>query len=329
MLTFDPDRRISVANALQHPWLASYHDSADEPSCPTKFDKWKQVEELETIEDFRKALWDEIADFRAQVRKGGMPPVGRSRTRSVAAETPTDPEPESELLLVESPVMESSTKHVIEEKREEEYIDPDIDNSFENANLPPLPPPPSSDNHLRRSSVASIASTDPVVSYSRRNSLLQQPLTRQGSIYASPVPPSQQLPAPPGSDGPMFLLPEEWTTTSTSTITFPSQPQGYVVPARSRTGSTVGRDTGRKLLRTLSTVSIHESAENHVGGLAGIAPIGRFITTENQTADAPPSEMPREFGINEEAPDPPDSSDDSYDEEQERLTKKPRKFTIH
>jgi len=87
-----------------------------------------------------------------------------------------------------------------------------------------------------------------------------------------------------------------------STIAFPTQ-QGYVVPARSRTGSTAGGEITRKLLRTLSTVSIHESVEGLAGGLAGIAPIGKYITEVNTEADAPPSEVPRDFGISSEGED--------------------------
>ena len=78
-------------------------------------------------------------------------------------------------------------------------------------------------------------------------------------------------------------------------IAFPTQ--GFIIPARSRTGSTAGGEVTRKILRTLSTVSIHESAERLVGGLAGIAPIGKYITEMNTEADAPPSEVPKDFGI--------------------------------
>lgn len=34
MLEFDPRRRISVEQALAHPWLAQLHDAASEPSAP-------------------------------------------------------------------------------------------------------------------------------------------------------------------------------------------------------------------------------------------------------------------------------------------------------
>jgi mitogen-activated protein kinase 7 len=35
MLTFDPAVRISCEQALEHPYLAAWHDPTDEPVCPT------------------------------------------------------------------------------------------------------------------------------------------------------------------------------------------------------------------------------------------------------------------------------------------------------
>ena len=64
MLAFDPDARITVPEALKHPWLASYHDETDEPDCPEVFAKWEEIEELETLEQFREALWREIESYR-------------------------------------------------------------------------------------------------------------------------------------------------------------------------------------------------------------------------------------------------------------------------
>jgi serine/threonine protein kinase len=37
MLRFDPTHRISVTDALEHPYLASLHHPEDEPSCPSTF----------------------------------------------------------------------------------------------------------------------------------------------------------------------------------------------------------------------------------------------------------------------------------------------------
>ena len=35
MLNFDPAKRITCEQALQHPYLAVWHDPTDEPVCPT------------------------------------------------------------------------------------------------------------------------------------------------------------------------------------------------------------------------------------------------------------------------------------------------------
>lgn len=32
MLEFDPDKRITIDEVLQHPYLAAFHDPKDEPS---------------------------------------------------------------------------------------------------------------------------------------------------------------------------------------------------------------------------------------------------------------------------------------------------------
>ena len=38
LLAFDPAERITVEEALEHPYLAIWHDPNDEPECPTPFD---------------------------------------------------------------------------------------------------------------------------------------------------------------------------------------------------------------------------------------------------------------------------------------------------
>ena len=37
MLQFDPRKRISVQDTLEHPYLATYHDAANEPVAKTIF----------------------------------------------------------------------------------------------------------------------------------------------------------------------------------------------------------------------------------------------------------------------------------------------------
>lgn len=68
MLTFDPAKRISVKDALRHPYMATYHDETDEPDCPSLFDKWEDVENIQTMDEFRHAIRREVDEFRMEVR---------------------------------------------------------------------------------------------------------------------------------------------------------------------------------------------------------------------------------------------------------------------
>ncbi|KAJ7043504.1 kinase-like protein [Mycena alexandri] len=291
MLTFDPDQRFTVTEALEHPWLSGYHEPEEEPECSEVFEKWKAIEELKTLDEFRVALWNEIQDYRKEIR-GGVD----DEDEFIAAEAPE----EASSMEVEPVATEEKptapTDVVVVEEEEVVAAEPPADVKMEPVPEPedpktePVepapeslapPPPPVIEKQLPATP------TDPVVTYGvQRRSSIMQP-TRQGSIYGSPRPSSQHLhsftesPLPSANDH------------APAGIAFPTQ--GYVFPARSRTGSTAGRgEVTRKLLRTLSTVSIHESAEGRAGGLAEIAPIGRFIVESNTSeADAPASEMPR------------------------------------
>ena len=68
LITFDPDARYDVVQALNHAYVETYHDETDEPSCPAVFDKWEEVESLTTIEELREAISREIREYRAEVR---------------------------------------------------------------------------------------------------------------------------------------------------------------------------------------------------------------------------------------------------------------------
>ncbi|CAA7267420.1 unnamed protein product [Cyclocybe aegerita] len=293
MLFFDPSDRVTVPGALEHDWLSAYHDPEDEPDCPAKFDKWREIETLETMEEFREALWTEIEDYRREVR--GLD-IELSALGSISSSPPPLPAPshmdasaspavkfEENMFQaspsesqVTSPAQESistapESEAVTERLKEAEDILPD--------RLPSISP----ESHRRSITTP----TDPVMTYARRSSILQP--SRQGSTYNSPL---------PSSHVPGFVLEGSSDKLGPGTVPFPTQ--GYVVPARSRTGSTTGGEVTRKLLRTLSTVSIHESMDGWPGGLAGKAPIGRYITEVNTEADAPPSEVTKDFGIESE-----------------------------
>jgi len=66
MLAFDPSSRISVEQALEHPYLHIWHDASDEPGCPTTFNF--DFEVVEDVGEMRKMILDEVARFRQHVR---------------------------------------------------------------------------------------------------------------------------------------------------------------------------------------------------------------------------------------------------------------------
>jgi mitogen-activated protein kinase 7 len=66
MLAFDPSSRISVEEALEHPYLHIWHDASDEPGCPTTFNF--DFEIVEDVGEMRKMILEEVARFRQHVR---------------------------------------------------------------------------------------------------------------------------------------------------------------------------------------------------------------------------------------------------------------------
>lgn len=79
MLAFDPSSRISVEQALEHPYLQIWHDASDEPDCPTTFDF--EFEVVDDVGEMRKMILDEVYRFRQQVRTvpGGNPAIGAAQ----------------------------------------------------------------------------------------------------------------------------------------------------------------------------------------------------------------------------------------------------------
>lgn len=70
LLDFDPASRITVEEALQHPYLAAFHDPADELSH-TPFDF--AFEAFNKIEDLRRMIIEEVNSYsafsRGQIRR--------------------------------------------------------------------------------------------------------------------------------------------------------------------------------------------------------------------------------------------------------------------
>lgn len=64
MLVFDPKKRITVEEALQHPYLTSLHDPEDEPLCPSAFNF--EIDDVEDVdrETLRRLIWEEAEAYR-------------------------------------------------------------------------------------------------------------------------------------------------------------------------------------------------------------------------------------------------------------------------
>mmetsp|Transcript_17784 Transcript_17784/g.36903 ORF Transcript_17784/g.36903 Transcript_17784/m.36903 type:complete len:167 (+) Transcript_17784:842-1342(+) len=67
MLVFDPSKRISVEDALEHPYLASLHDPDDEPTCQKEFHFEYETATL-TKEDLRALIYEEMLMYHPELR---------------------------------------------------------------------------------------------------------------------------------------------------------------------------------------------------------------------------------------------------------------------
>lgn len=67
MLAFDPRERITVDEALAHPYLSIWHDPADEPVCSEKFEF--SFEAVNDMDHLKQMVIDEVHDFRRFVRQ--------------------------------------------------------------------------------------------------------------------------------------------------------------------------------------------------------------------------------------------------------------------
>ncbi|KAH1224920.1 Mitogen-activated protein kinase NTF6 [Glycine max] len=62
MLVFDPSKRITVEEALNHPYMASLHEINEEPTCPTPF-IFSFEQTILKEEDIKELIWKESLNF--------------------------------------------------------------------------------------------------------------------------------------------------------------------------------------------------------------------------------------------------------------------------
>ena len=69
LLQFSPDQRISIDQAIKHPYVAQFHDSANEPVCmqpiPISIDDNKRY----SISEYRKNLYRRIVERKKEIRQ--------------------------------------------------------------------------------------------------------------------------------------------------------------------------------------------------------------------------------------------------------------------
>ncbi|GAB1518366.1 hypothetical protein RhiTH_001425 [Rhizoctonia solani] len=289
MVTFDPAKRLTVLEALKHPYLEAYHDEDDEPECESKYEHWKEIEKLETIDQFRTAIWNEVEEFRREVREMVVEPEPEVKLNGIAATSEKVDETKATTPVVaESPI-------VIKEGGPSEPVDKltPVDEDVPNGTIPfpssgrASPSPAAGSVPLPRQrpvSARTKSNVDPYEAYARRSSVLAS---------ASPQALTGNL--PPG------------VVDSKDAQSAGGEPQAtasYIVPARSRAGSAAdstissGGFSGhgtfpRTILRTLSTLSVNDSG---AAGAAAVA-LGRIKGDKEDitAADAPPSSIPVEF----------------------------------
>ncbi|CAG8816114.1 35740_t:CDS:2, partial [Racocetra persica] len=68
LLTFDPAQRITVEEALEHPYLAVWHEPNDEPVCAETFDS-SSINSVDDSQLMKLMIVKEVTNFRAAVRR--------------------------------------------------------------------------------------------------------------------------------------------------------------------------------------------------------------------------------------------------------------------
>ena len=91
MLAFDPSQRIGVEEALEHRYLAIWHDASDEPTAPTTFDF--SFETVEDVQDMRHMILQEVRAFRQSVRNPQQMPQSQQQSHGQQVPIPEGYDP--------------------------------------------------------------------------------------------------------------------------------------------------------------------------------------------------------------------------------------------
>lgn len=87
MLQFDPRKRISVSAALEHPYLATYHDASNEPVAKSVF--MADFEDIEmTKHKLRQLVWNEMLHFHHDLRDDAGGSAAAPQAKRLRASAP-------------------------------------------------------------------------------------------------------------------------------------------------------------------------------------------------------------------------------------------------
>ncbi|KAJ3089953.1 Mitogen-activated protein kinase [Quaeritorhiza haematococci] len=91
LLAFDPAQRITVEEALAHPYLEAYHDIDDEPVHDKIFDF--SFESVEAVDEMKRMIAQEVMEYKAQkmaLAQGGNNLPKPKETRESIGHVPKD-----------------------------------------------------------------------------------------------------------------------------------------------------------------------------------------------------------------------------------------------
>ncbi|KAF8946737.1 Mitogen-activated protein kinase, partial [Entomortierella lignicola] len=131
LLNFDPAARITVEQALAHPYLAAYHEEDDEPVHESTFDFSFEV--TDSIPEMKRLIAQEVMSFKASkeqalgIQNGGLrraaslSAADRSATTTAARNTPHSSQIQEEPAIAEeAPVNHLASSMEVDEDLERE-----------------------------------------------------------------------------------------------------------------------------------------------------------------------------------------------------------------
>uniref|UniRef100_A0A3Q2EGY5 Stress-activated protein kinase JNK n=1 Tax=Cyprinodon variegatus TaxID=28743 RepID=A0A3Q2EGY5_CYPVA len=123
MLVIDPECRISVEEALHHPYIHVWYDPAEADAPPPQISD-KQLEEREhSIEQWKELIYEEVIDWEERNKNGLMKEDCSGWFSSVAASIPYVPSGSASQSSSANDISSMSTEHTLASDTDSSSID--------------------------------------------------------------------------------------------------------------------------------------------------------------------------------------------------------------